>query len=847
MDVRKETLTLEKSGRLHWYHWLVVISSLFLTLGAWYVTSEQAKQKTDTQFSYQASQIIKLVQERMEKYEEALWSGTAAINALDKKFGLKEWQAFSSALSIEERFPGINGIGVIHYIPPELLSDYLTKERKLRPAYQVHPKHQLNEYWPITYIEPVNTNRKAVGLDIAHESNRLTAARKARDTGTAQITGPIILVQDTKKTPGFLFYAPYYQSSLTTKTIDEAQDKFIGNVYAPFIMEKLMEGTLQNKNRMINFKISDNNDLLYDEHHQGSVDYDKEPLYKKQITVDMYGRTWKFDLHSSLLFKQQQTNNQPMFILFGGIILDSMLLALFYLLTSANKKAIILAKEITKDLKVSKEQLHTTVENIMDGLITIDDNDNILTINSATERIFGYQANEMIGASIYTLPDPNNNITKEQEHFLKAPCTGFINKRKITRALRKNGDNFPIEITMNKASNNNKTYTIVLIRDLTLKTKIESALAEKKALLNAAVHASSAGFAMTNKQGKFVEVNEALCRWLDCSRDELINNSFLSILQEKDRYLTQNILNKMLLGQSDIAHREILCERKDGNLVWGLLSAAVVRDTQHDVSHLVIHITDIQKERELLSNLEIQNIALEKSNADLNQFAYIASHDLKSPLNAISKIAGWIYDDCVDILPNSSKEHLALLSSRSLRMRKLLDDLLNYSRVGRFQYQTERLNLNLIVNDTYALLEHSENFIVNAESIELNLPRVPLELVIRNLLSNAIKHHDKPTGNIEVTVESTVEFYQFRIQDDGPGIPVNLHKKALEMFQTLQSRDKVEGSGMGLAMVNKIIEHYGGTLTIDSNGERGTGMILKWPLIVKQNKLMNTSQLQTKN
>jgi len=840
MDVKKETLTLEKSGNLHWYHWLVVISSLFLTIGAWYVTSEQAKQKTDTQFHYQSNQIIKLVQERMEKYEEALWSGTAAINALNKEFGLKEWQAFSHALSIEERFPGINGIGVIHYISPETLPDYLTQERKLRPDYQVHPKHQLNEYWPITYIEPVNTNKKAVGLDIAHEVNRLTAARKARDTGSAQITGPIILVQDAKKTPGFLFYAPYYQSPLVTKTIAEAQRKFIGNVYAPFIMEKLMEGTLQNKNRMINFKISDNDNLLYDEHHRGSEDFDIDPLYKKQITVEMYGRSWRFDLHSSLLFKQQQTNNQPMFILFGGIIIDLMLLALFYLLTSANKKAIVLAKEITKDLKNSEEQLHTTVENIMDGLITIDEHDLILTINSAAERIFGFPSHEIIGASIYTLPDPNQNESTEQAHYLKAPSTGFVNKRKVTQALRKNGDHFPLEITMNKASNNNKSYTIVLIRDLTLKTKIESALAEKKALLNAAVHASSAGFAMTNKKGDFVEVNDALCRWLACSRDELINDSFISILQEKDRHLTQGILDKMLRGESDTAHREILCERNDGSLVWGLLSAAVVRDTQHNVSHLVIHIADIQKERELLSNLEIQNIALEKSNADLNQFAYVASHDLKSPLNAISKIASWIYDDCVDILPDTSKTHLALLSSRSLRMKNLLDDLLNYSRVGRFQYQTELLNLNLIVNDTYALLEHSENFILSAESIELDLPRVPLELVIRNLLSNAIKHHDKSTGKIEVTVESNTEFYQFRIQDDGPGIPVNLHNKALEMFQTLQSRDKVEGSGMGLAMVNRIIEHYSGTLTIDSNGERGTGMIIKWPLKVNHENVMNT-------
>ena len=115
------------------------------------------------------------------------------------------------------------------------------------------------------------------------------------------------------------------------------------------------------------------------------------------------------------------------------------------------------------------------------------------------------------------------------------------------------------------------------------------------------------------------------------------------------------------------------------------------------------------------------------------------------------------------------------------------------------------------------------------------------------MLSNAIKHHDNSTGNISVTIESNTGFYQFRIQDDGPGIAPNLHKKALEMFQTLQPRDKVEGSGMGLAMVKRIIEHYGGTLTIDSNGERGTGMIIKWPLLTQQNSLIKTNKVPHKN
>jgi len=839
MNVNKNTENIEKSGQLHWYHWLVVISSLILTFCAWYITSEQSKQNIQSQFDYQSEQIIKLVQERMEKYEEALWSGTAAINALENSLNLNQWQAFSHALSIDERFPGINGIGVIHYVAPENLASYLSIERKLRPDYIVHPKHNKNEFWPITYIEPLTTNKKAVGLDIAHEKNRLNAAKKARDTGTAQITGPIILVQDSKKTPGFLFYAPFYRSPLTTNSITEAQEKFIGNVYAPFIMENLMEGTLQNKNRMINFKISDGQYNLYDELHHGSEDHDIAPLYNKITTVEMYGRSWQFTLHSSLLFRQQQSTNEPIFILAGGIIIDTMLFGLFYLLTSANKKAIKLAKEITQDLKNSEERLSTTVENIMDGLITINENDTILTMNSAAEHILGFQAHNVIGSSINILPKPNAVINNEvQKHYLTVSDAKFVNKRRITNALRKNGDNFPIEITINQASNNDEKYFIAVIRDLTLQTKIENSLAEKKALLNAAVHASSAGFAITNINAEFVEVNDSLCCWLDYKREDILNKSFLSILQEKDKKLTQHILNNILTEEKKNVHREILFERSDGNLVWGLLSAAVVRNTQHDISHIVIHITDIQKERELLSDLEIQNIALEKSNTDLNQFAHIASHDLKSPLNAIGKIAGWIHEDCADILPDSSKEHLQLLINRSLRLKKLLDDLLSYSSVGRYQFQTELINLKTIVKNSYELIEQDDNFVISVENIELDIPRVPFELVIRNIISNAIKHHDRAQGRIDITVENSIKYYQIKIQDDGPGIAPNMQSKVVEMFQTLQPRDKVEGSGMGLAMVKKITEYYGAKLLIDSDGKRGTAMIIKWP--VQLNESINS-------
>ncbi len=445
--IKHDIRTLDKSGRLHWYHWLVVVSSLMLTFTAWYVTSHQANQKSQLQFDFQAGQLTQLVKERMGKYEDALWSGVAAHQAQSNDIDVNKWKAFSSALSIEDKYPGINSIGVIYYVPPEKLADYLAKERQLRPKYQIHPPHQQPEFWPITYIEPVSTNRKAVGLDMAHENNRFTAAKKARDTGSAQITGPIVLVQDAKKTPGFLFYAPFYHGLSASPSVAERQQQFIGVVYAPFIMEKLMLGTLQNKNRLVNFSISDGGSQLYDEFHLGSEDYDPNPLFTKYVEVDMYGRQWNFELSSTLLFRQQQTNHQPTVILIGGIIIDTMLLALFWALSVANKRAIHLANEITQDLQNSEAKLNATIEHMMDGLLTIDNQGQIQSFNGAAERIFGYRDKDIIGRNIDILFNSwGENKGDLFEQNILDPGELMIGKRKVIRASKKDGDEITIEL-----------------------------------------------------------------------------------------------------------------------------------------------------------------------------------------------------------------------------------------------------------------------------------------------------------------------------------------------------------------------------------------------------------------
>jgi signal transduction histidine kinase len=225
--------------------------------------------------------------------------------------------------------------------------------------------------------------------------------------------------------------------------------------------------------------------------------------------------------------------------------------------------------------------------------------------------------------------------------------------------------------------------------------------------------------------------------------------------------------------------------------------------------------------------------ALERSNEELDAFAYAASHDLKAPLRVIQNASKWLEEDLEPHLTAETREHMGLLRSRVRRMEKLLDDLLEYSRIGRETgaSPSETIDAAVLVDNILAMLMPPEGFTLEVApslaGIEVN--RMPLEAILINLISNAIKHHDKNVGRIEIFVEDIGPHYRFIIRDDGPGIPAQFHEQIFKMFQTLKPRDKVEGSGMGLALARKHVEISGGTMTLESGPGRGSTFSFTWP------------------
>jgi signal transduction histidine kinase len=267
------------------------------------------------------------------------------------------------------------------------------------------------------------------------------------------------------------------------------------------------------------------------------------------------------------------------------------------------------------------------------------------------------------------------------------------------------------------------------------------------------------------------------------------------------------------------------------------------RTAEAEVDGVAISFVDISARKQAEDALRQLNVHLEqrieertvellRSNRELDQFAYIASHDLKSPLRAIANLANWVIEDADPVLSDTSKSHLDKLHRRVVRMERLLDDLLAYSRAGRHMHKPEWVNTADLLRGIQLFLLLPSGFALELQTPNLKLytERVPLETVLRNLVANAVKHHDRPQeGLVRIATEENGNWVTFSVTDNGPGIAPHHHERIFQIFQSLKPHDQVEGSGMGLAIVKKTVESQGGQVQVESGLGQGATFRFTWP------------------
>ncbi len=481
-------------------------------------------------------------------------------------------------------------------------------------------------------------------------------------------------------------------------------------------------------------------------------------------------------------------------------------------------------KDITEQYRYIKN-LRTSENNLIEaqslaklGSYDYDIKKDKITWSAETFKIFGM--------------DPNSTEPTYEEYRAKLIHPDDVNAfyKRVDRVYS-HGESFEIESRQLKVDgtiihtintgkgilNNGEISRIVgTTQDIT-----ERKLAEQKALESSQKYTQLFNnlydaVVITDMEGRMVGSNKSAQKMLGYTEEELTQMLIADIVHPDDMEKSQKYLERLVSDgyYSDYQGRIL---RKDGQIVYIQVNSNAIyengelagsRDIVRDITELK---KAEQKREELLKELE-------QVNQELRDFAYVVSHDLKAPLRAISSLSQWLHEDYQDKLGPEGAEQLKLLINRSNRMHNFIEAILEYSRIGRIQLHEEWVDLSMLIEeieDTLVLPDHM------AIQIPKKLPsfygqKVRLLQVFQNLIGNAIKYNDKAQGRIYIEWEDLDSHLKFSISDNGPGIDRKYHDKIFKIFQTLQSRDHIESTGIGLTIVKRVVQLYGGEIKVSS-------------------------------
>jgi PAS domain S-box-containing protein len=318
-----------------------------------------------------------------------------------------------------------------------------------------------------------------------------------------------------------------------------------------------------------------------------------------------------------------------------------------------------------------------------------------------------------------------------------------------------------------------------------------------------------------DRSGQVRSANRATTTMFGVALPELINRSFVALVPGHDL--------PSEWSEPPQGLRSLKATRSDGKAMT--IDAAF---TMASVDHEVMVIATLRESTEQLQRYARD---LERRNQELDQFAYVASHDLKAPLRAIVNLSQWIEEDARESLSPLVRDHLSMLRSRVRRLETLIDGIHRYATATRPDHAPESIDTGALVREISEEQNGQGRFVI---AVPDRMPtiiadRTRLWQVFSNLIANAVKHHHQDQGRIEIGVRELGERYEFSVTDDGPGIAPEFHERVFVIFQTLTPKDVKDSLGLGLALVKKIVREEGGTITIDSSAGRGATFRFTWP------------------
>lgn len=452
-------------------------------------------------------------------------------------------------------------------------------------------------------------------------------------------------------------------------------------------------------------------------------------------------------------------------------------------------------------------------DNALDMIQSVGPDGDFLYVNRAWRETLGYSR-----ADVESLrwPDVVHPDSRERcGELMRGLLQGGDPVRMETDFVSREGRRVPVEGTAScRFEEGRPLWTRGVFRDLRLRRQSERELHRLFQL-------ASDLLCVANVEGFFTRVNPAFERILGYSEEELRSRSFLEFIHPDDRARTLAELADIDggAGSHDFENRY---RAKDGSYRW-----LAWRSSPAQEQGLIYAIArDITEQREAQQQLVEKAEELRHSNAELDRFAHVVSHDLQAPLRAAANLTAWISDELPDD-DGELRDHADELRQRIRRMEALTGELLEYHRSGRETAPLEQVDVGELLDAVMGTVgAPGFELVVDSELPSLRARRPALEQVLRNIVGNAVEHHDRGEGRIRVAARRMGEMWEFRISDDGPGVGESVRRGVEELQETGRS---APGVGIGLHLVARRVRVATGRLWIEGGDERGATVCFTWP------------------
>ena len=501
-------------------------------------------------------------------------------------------------------------------------------------------------------------------------------------------------------------------------------------------------------------------------------------------------------------------------------------------------------KEQNYQLQQSQSLLASILNSSLDGVVAYsavrNNQGNIvdfqwLLINPAAEKFYGLLLNDIVGKNLLEeLSQLRNNGLFDL--YVSVVETGETVDQEFSYEHERDTIVW-LHIVTVKLNDG----LAVTFRNITDRKRAEIALRDSEERFRAIFEQAAVGIAKTALGGQFMRVNPGFCQIVRYAESELLQKNWQAITHPDDIEADREYVRSLLSGniQTFSLEKRLVC--KDEAVRWANVTVSAMRDANGTPQYLICAIEDISQRKlvqELLqASLDTQTRyaqELTRSNAELEQFSYVASHDLQAPLSTIAGYAQLLEKRCHNQLDAQGNKFIRNIVNSCGRMQALIDDLLEYSRVGRSEKPFDVIDCNLVFEDACANLQLA----IRQEQASVtrgDLPRVrgdsfQLLQLFQNLIGNAIKYRSSEAPMVRVSASRQGDNWVFSVQDNGIGIAEQYHPRIFQLFQRLHSQKQYSGTGIGLAICQRIVERHGGRLWVESEPNRGSTFYFSIPI-----------------